>query len=713
MVPSDTLRKSLSFTAGIIVLTLTGIFGNFEGRAVIENTLYFDVILLTVMVAGTAYLVAAPLRERGLLPVTINGLVGGLVVTIGLALVVIVQLNIDMRFVFQNLGDLNGGTLTFKQPIDPASGDWGSLLLLPAFGAVLGALGGALVILPARVRSVGVISVTLTMVLGMIFGQVERVIALPDALMLLAVVGTAYMAALNLPDTDTPRAALRIGVGVALGVGIALILTLIANNGGLERGGLLRGVGTMPTILELTITGSIPGFVVVLGLAGAVGALAAGGSSLIHNGTAYLLVFLLVLGVMNWQGSMTIVSGVLVLGLLALLFWFAPLMAQRAERSFEKTPRQDQQRMLVVFALVAVGILIVAPQFMGLYISNVFNLIALYAIMGIGLNVMIGYAGLLDLGYVASFAIGAYTLGILTTPNLITCGGVHPDNIPFPEIEATCTGVMSFWAAWPFCVLFSALTGALLGIPVLRLRGDYLAIVTLGFGEIINRIIMSNTFKPLLGGAQGITPIPTPELDLTALNDAWAVNFNNSTNIYYLFLFGLGVAAFVVYRLAKSRLGRAWRAIRADEDVAQAMGIHLVRNKLLAFGISSAFAGLGGAVFGASVQGIFPNSFTLLVSINVLSLIIIGGMGSIPGMIVGAMILVGLPELLRELDAYRLLAFGALLVTVMVVKPEGLLPPKPARLSEQATPPASDAQTVQAVQAAQGVPAAQKGGSGD
>lgn len=713
MVPGDTLRKSLSFTAGILILTLTGIFGSFESRAVIRDTLYFDMVLLTVMISGTAYLVAAPLRERGLVPAVLNGLVGGLVVTVGLALLVILQLNVDMRFVFQNLGNLNGGTLTFKQTIDPGNGSLNGLLLLLAYGAGLGALAGALVHAPPRLRSVAVISATLTIILGMVFGQVQRVIALPDALMLLAVVSVAYGVALRLPDTGSPRLTLRLGVGAAIGVAFAIVLALIANNGGLDSGGILRGSGSMPAILQMTISGSLPGFMAVLVVAGAVGALAAGGSPLVHNGTAYLLVFLLVLGVMNWQGRMTITSALLIFGLLALLFWFAPLMAQRAERSFEKTPRQDQQRMLLVFAAAAFGVMIFAPQFLGLYISNVFNLIALYALMGIGLNVMIGYAGLLDLGYVASFAIGAYTLGILTTPNLLTCGGVHPDNIPFPEIEATCTGVMSFWAAWPFCVLFSALTGALLGIPVLRLRGDYLAIVTLGFGEIINRIIMSNTFKPLLGGAQGITPIPTPALDLTAVNDTWVVNFNNSASFFYLFMFGLGLAAFVVYRLANSRLGRAWRAIRADEDVAQAMGIHLVRNKLLAFGISSAFAGLGGAVFGASVQGIFPNSFTLLVSINVLSLIIIGGMGSIPGMVVGAMILVGLPELLRELDAYRLLAFGALLVTVMIVKPEGLLPPKPARLSEGATPPQSDAEMVQAVQAAQGVQVAQKGSHGD
>ena len=154
---------------------------------------------------------------------------------------------------------------------------------------------------------------------------------------------------------------------------------------------------------------------------------------------------------------------------------------------------------------------------------------------------------------------------------------------------------------------------------------------------------------------------------------------------YYLFLAGVFFTAFVVYRLASSRLGRAWLAIRADEDVAEAIGIHLVGTKLLAFGISSAFAGLGGAIFGGWLQGIFPNSFTLFVSINVLSLIIIGGMGSIPGVVLGAFILIGLPEALREIQDYRLLAFGSLLVVAMLLKPDGLLPPEPPKLSEKAT----------------------------
>jgi branched-chain amino acid transport system permease protein len=341
--------------------------------------------------------------------------------------------------------------------------------------------------------------------------------------------------------------------------------------------------------------------------------------------------------------------------------------------------------------MIALGVLVVAPQFVNLYVSNVLNWIALYVVMGMGLNVMIGFTGLLDLGYVASFAIGAYTLGILTAPNILTCGGVDPSDIPFSEISSVCTGTLTFWQAWPICVIVSASTGMLLGVPVLGLRGDYLAIVTLGFGEITNRVIKSNATSDLLGGAQGISPIPVPEIDLTAISDNWQYVFSGSSSVFYLYLFSVVITAFIVWRLSRSRLGRAWRAIRADEDVAEAMGIDLVKYKLLAFGVSSAFAGLGGAVFGVQLQGIFPDSFTILVSINVLSLIILGGMGSLAGVVLGAIVLVGLPELLRELGAYRLMGYGALLVIVMLTKPEGLLPPSPPKLTEKAERSRSEA----------------------
>jgi branched-chain amino acid transport system permease protein len=412
-------------------------------------------------------------------------------------------------------------------------------------------------------------------------------------------------------------------------------------------------------------------------------------------------------GTVNWLEDMTNASAFVIFAFIAITMWFAPKLGHKAESNYDKQSPQDQRKTQLIFLAGVAPVMLIAPIFMGTYITNVFNLIALYTIMGIGLNVMVGYAGLLDLGYVASFAIGAYTLGIVTAPNVLTCGGVHPKDIPFQDIPTMCKGIeiffitlpRSFWFAWPICVAVSAFTGMMLGVPVLRLRGDYLAIVTLGFGEIINRLILSNDFlqmegRPLLGSAQGIAPIPSPSLNLSVLNSNWVTKLSSSTSIYYLFLVGVLIAGFVVYRLIHTRTGRAWRAIRSDEDVAQAMGIHLVNNKLLAFGISSAFAGLGGAVFGASLQGIFPNSFTILVSINVLSLIIIGGMGSISGVILGAFILIGMPELLRELDAYRLLSFGALLVAVMLVKPEGLLPPSPPRLTEKRDEQQSTKETV-------------------
>jgi branched-chain amino acid transport system permease protein len=244
--------------------------------------------------------------------------------------------------------------------------------------------------------------------------------------------------------------------------------------------------------------------------------------------------------------------------------------------------------------------------------------------------------------------------------------------------------MMTFWQAWPLAIAITALAGITLGIPVLRLRGDYLAIVTLGFGEIIRLVTLSNDFKPLLGGAQGIPSIPGPVLDLTFLNPAWRIELGSALNIYYLILAGVAVIAILTIRVANTRLGRAWRAMRADEDVAQAMGINLVQTKLLAFAVGAACAGMGGAIFGSWLQGIFPNSFTLLVSINVLSLIIIGGLGSVPGVILGSLMLIGLPEVLRELQDYRLLAFGMLLVVTMLLKPDGLIPPPVRRLADSA-----------------------------
>jgi branched-chain amino acid transport system permease protein len=215
-------------------------------------------------------------------------------------------------------------------------------------------------------------------------------------------------------------------------------------------------------------------------------------------------------------------------------------------------------------------------------------------------------------------------------------------------------------------MLVSGLAGVLLGIPVLRMRGDYLAIVTLGFGEIIRILATSEAIKPIAGGAQGILQIPDPVFFGTELNHA--------QTLYYVILLGCLIALYVAWRLSDSRIGRAWIAIREDEDVAEAMGVNLVQYKLLAFATGATLSGLAGAIFAVKLGSIFPHSFNLLISINVLSLIIVGGMASLPGVAVGALILVGLPELLREFAEFRLLMYGGLLVAMMLIKPEGFWP---------------------------------------
>ncbi len=312
---------------------------------------------------------------------------------------------------------------------------------------------------------------------------------------------------------------------------------------------------------------------------------------------------------------------------------------------------------------ILMAIVFIVPQFLGKYWNYAMGTVGIYVLMGLGLNIVVGLAGLLDLGYVAFFAIGAYTAGLLTAP------------APLP-IQ------IGFWPVLIFSIIMAAFAGILLGIPVLRMRGDYLAIVTLGFGEIIRVLIRSDMLAPYVGGPQGIRDIAGPSL--------FGVSFSEKAYLYLIILAILLIILFTNY-LQDSRVGRAWMAMREDETVAQAMGINTLYYKLMAFATGAAFAGLGGALFAARNQYTGPADHTLMVSINVLSLLIVGGMGSIPGVIVGAFVLKGLPEILRELDLYRLLVFGGLLVAMMIVRPEGIWP-APRRMMElhddmEAAPP--------------------------
>lgn len=296
---------------------------------------------------------------------------------------------------------------------------------------------------------------------------------------------------------------------------------------------------------------------------------------------------------------------------------------------------------------LAVLVLLILPMLLRTYLSEVVDNVGLYVLMGLGLNIVVGFAGLLDLGYVAFFAIGAYTMALLT-----------PSEFGIANF--------SFWTALPFSVLAAVSAGIILGVPVLRMRGDYLAIVTMGFGEIVRILVLSDVFAPVLGGAQGILKVPNPSVG--------GLEIVKPEHLYYLILGGCLLALFISWRLRDARLGRQWMAMREDEDVSEAMGINLVKTKLLAFAIGAGFSGLSGAIFVAKLGSVFPHSFNLNVSIYVLCLIIVGGMGSLPGVIVGAFFIMGLPELLREFAEYRMLLYGALLIVMMIARPEGLWP---------------------------------------
>jgi branched-chain amino acid transport system permease protein len=312
--------------------------------------------------------------------------------------------------------------------------------------------------------------------------------------------------------------------------------------------------------------------------------------------------------------------------------------------------------------LVAAGVMIALPQLIGDQLSQVLGTVAVYLLLGLGLNIVVGYAGLLDLGYVAFYAVGAYITAILTGGHLVISLGGEAN----PAVHAS----FSFYAALPLVVIFAAFIGLLIGAPVLRLRGDYLAIVTLGFGEIVRILVQSDWLQPLLGGAQGIRDVTNASL----LGESFS-GTDSPKAFYYLALVFCVLAIYVSARLADSRVGRAWNAMREDEQVAEAMGISTVKYKLLAFGMGAAVGCLGGSLFAVQIGSLNPGtSFTILVSITVLAVIILGGMGSIPGVVVGALALIGIPNLLSEFEQFKLLLYGAVLILIMILRPEGLIP---------------------------------------
>jgi branched-chain amino acid transport system permease protein len=327
-------------------------------------------------------------------------------------------------------------------------------------------------------------------------------------------------------------------------------------------------------------------------------------------------------------------------------------------------------------ALVAIALLALPFALAGVGTAwvRITNLAILFVLLSLGLNIVVGFAGLLDLGYIAFYAVGAYVYALLASPHF---------NLHLP-----------FWAILPLGALVACLFGVLLGTPTLKLRGDYLAIVTLGFGEII-RIFLNNLSQPvnITNGPQGVTlidPFRIGSFSFAQPQSLAGLNFSGPIKYYYLLLLVLVVVVVLNLRLQDSRIGRAWEAIREDETAARAMGINTRNMKLLAFAMGASFGGVAGGMFSAMQGFISPESFVLVESVNVLAMVVLGGMGNIWGVILGAILLSFVPEVLRytvgpvqmqlfgrtliDPEVIRMLLFGFTLVLMMLFRPAGILP---------------------------------------
>lgn len=352
--------------------------------------------------------------------------------------------------------------------------------------------------------------------------------------------------------------------------------------------------------------------------------------------------------VIEWRWNNMMAVGI---GSFFLSFVWRDLMSRKegkkAESDLSEIPfgqRITEDRRFRIPGLIALSVFVIGfPFVFSAYQVNIMTTALIYVMLGLGLNIVVGLAGLLDLGYVAFYAVGAYSYGLLN----YHCG-------------------LGFWAVLPIGAGLAAIAGILLGFPVLRLRGDYLAIVTLGFGEII-RLILEN-YNEFSFGPSGIANIPRP--GFFGMN----MSLNTATVYIYFILIALMLfTVFVVNRLQNSRIGRAWIALREDEIACQAMGIDKTKTKLTAFALGATWAGMGGVLFAAKTTFINPASFTFLESAMILSIVVLGGMGSITGVVVGALVLILLPEYLRGLGEYRMLMFGVTLVLMMVFRPQGLI----------------------------------------
>jgi branched-chain amino acid transport system permease protein len=603
----DELRMGAIASVVALYLALVGIVNVFHLVPLVSGVISLGEtsIFLTMLAAG---FMAAHRSGRGLVPAAMRGAVAGAIAGVSLSLVVLIGQMVDLRAVLLQASPELYSLLTY------GLGAIGFFVPV-VVGALLGAIGAAASAARPSLRRSLVISLGALLILGAFAGVIRSPL-------------------LAGPLADVGRALFASGGGLTLAGAIVTLGGAVANDFGPRLGGRLnsRSGGQVGGVIG-TVAGGV-----ILATVGTYIATNSGNSTLLFGGIGALIgtvVGLIVGALLGVAAHRAVARG---------------RVAQRVAALPEGQRRRVYRANRVALFAAGLALIIVLPLALGSFFAQVVVLVALYILMGLGLNITLGLAGLLDLGFVAFFAVGGYTVGLLTST-------AEYGIAQWP-----------FWMAVPFAVLFAMAFGAFLGLPILGIRGDYLAIATMGFGEIVRILAASNLMLPLLGGPRGIVNIPKP-IEVSA-SDPLA----GPVQIYYVALVFAAVIAFVAVRLRSGRIGRAWLAIREDEDVAEALGVNLVQTKLLAYILGAAFAGLGGAVFAALIGAQFPSSISLIVSINVAALIIVGGMGSIPGVVVGSIFLIGLPELFREFSEYRLLFYGIALILVMRLRPEGLLP---------------------------------------
>ncbi|MBS59897.1 MAG: hypothetical protein CL606_01070 [Anaerolineaceae bacterium] len=653
--------------SGLVTLfvCLIGMVETFGARDIIGGIISMGHTMLIIIAVGSGAVAVKTLREDMSTPgATINkpaflveifvGVTTGLIVGATLSIFVFATQLVDMRSVLINVSPGLLEMLTLQQPASQV------MMTITVLGSLLGGIGAAIFNINPRIRLPLVLGLTSVVSLGMLRDMLKIVLSRegwPSVLLNflvknqgLSIAGATTIFATtvalviiwpHLPKIyDKTVRIIVTYVPKVLQFAVSIIFTIALT----MRVFWFIGISDkdLPILPSCQAADSSPN----VDLAKCISILSndvSTTSDLLGTNLATLV------------STIITVSEILVGSLILLCFIFAIWnIRQNANLTDTKSTLEDPNNALLIIAkrnisaFFSVALLVSLPILLGVFPSEVLLNVGLYMLMGFGLNIVVGMAGLLDLGYVAFFAVGAYSTAILTSP------------------RASIELGMSFWAALPIVVLVTGATGLLVGAPVLRMRGDYLAIVTLGFGEIARFLFLSDWFKPWLGGAQGIILIPPVSIG--------NVQLIGPHKLYYLIITGCLIALFISARLRGSRVGRAWMAMSEDEKVAETMGINTVYYKLLAFGLGAMIASISGAVFAAKLGTIFPHSFNVLVSITALSLLIVGGIGSLPGIIVGALVLVGLPELLREFTEYRLLIYGAILIFMMLSRPEGLIP---------------------------------------